>query len=151
MSKDPHRYDDIIHLPHHQSQVHPRMSLSDRAAQFSPFAALTGYDDAVQETARLTESRIELDENARVLLDERLRLLQINLKEHPFVTFTYFIPDSRKEGGSYFLAAGVIKKLDLLHRTITLYADNGISDGTEIPIDEITAIEGEIFRSMSVR
>lgn len=96
MSKDPHRYDDIIHLPHHQSQVHPHMSLSDRAAQFSPFAALTGYDDAVQETARLTESRIELDENARVLLDERLRLLQINLEEHPFVTFTYFIPDSRK-------------------------------------------------------
>ena len=79
MSKDPHRYDDIIHLPHHQSQVHPHMSLSDRAAQFSPFAALTGYDDAVQETARLTESRIELDENSRVLLDERLRLLQINL------------------------------------------------------------------------
>ena len=151
MSKDPHRYDDIIHLPHHKSQVHPHMSISDRAAQFSPFAALTGYDDAVQETARLTESRIELDENARVLLDERLRLLQINLEEHPFVTFTYFIPDSRKEGGSYSLAAGVIKKLDLLHRTITLYADNGISDGTEIPIDEITAIEGEIFRSMSVR
>ena len=151
MSKDPHRYDDIIHLPHHQSQVHPHMSLSDRAAQFSPFAALTGYDDAVQETARLTESRIELDENTRVLLDEQLRLLQINLEEHPFVTFTYFIPDSRKEGGSYSLAAGVIKKLDLLHRTITLYADNGISDGTEIPIDEITAIEGEIFRSMSVR
>ena len=151
MSKDPHRYDDIIHLPHHQSQVHPHMSLSDRAAQFSPFTALTGYDDAVQETARLTESRIELDENSRVLLDERLRLLQINLEEHPFVTFTYFIPDSRKEGGSYSLAAGVIKKLDLLHRTITLYADNGISDGTEIPIDEITAIEGEIFRSMSVR
>lgn len=148
MIKDPHRYDDIIHLPHHQSGTRPHMSLSDRAAQFSPFAALTGYGNAVQETARLTETKVELDENAKACLDERLRILQEHLQERPFVTFAYFVPDVLKEGGSYTTSAGYVKKIDLLHRKFILFADNGISDGTEISIDEISAIEGDIFNKL---
>ena len=96
-----HDYDDIINLPHHVSTRHPQMSMYDRAAQFSPFAALTGYDDAIQETGRLTEQKIELDEETLEKLDERFQILQEHLGEQPEVRFTYFKPDERKEGGAY--------------------------------------------------
>jgi hypothetical protein len=89
-------YDDMLHLPHHVSQRHPQMSLHDRAAQFSPFAALTGYDAAVKETARLTAQRVELDEGEKEALDQRLTLVQERLPEPTEVTITYFVPDKRK-------------------------------------------------------
>lgn len=137
---DTHKYDDIINLPHPVSTRHPQMSLHDRAAQFSPFAALTGYDAAVKETARLTEKRIELDENSKALLDERLGIAQEQLDEKPEVTITYFKPDTKKAGGSYVEVTGSIKKLDEYERLIILHS------GEKISIDEVIAMEGEIFR-----
>ncbi len=140
MYEDTSRYDDIIHLPHHTSLKHPRMSLGDRAAQFSPFSALTGHDAAVRETERLTTQRIELDETALCALDARLQLLQEHLSQQPTVEMTYFQPDERKSGGEYRTISGIVKKIDLYERCLILI------DGTKIPIDELFAIEGELFR-----
>lgn len=105
------KYDKIINLPHHVSSTHPHMSMIDRAAQFSPFAALTGYDAAVKETARLTEQKIELDEYEKAALDQRILLLQEHLKELPEVTITHFVPDERKDGGKYFSITEAVKKI----------------------------------------
>lgn len=139
---DNHKYDDIINLPHHTSTTHPRMSASARAAQFSPFAALTGYDAAVKETARLTDRRVELDEYEKAKLDERLRLVQEHLSETPEVSITYFVPDVRKSGGSYCTQRGVIKKIDLYEHAILI-------GDSRIPIDEIISIEGKIFNELN--
>lgn len=109
---DEHRYDDMIDLPHHVSRKHPQMPLLDRAAQFAPFAALTGHEAAIKETARLTEEEIELDENRKELLDFRLQELQEHLTESPKVTVTYFKPDEKKAGGVYETVTGVVKKVD---------------------------------------
>ncbi len=132
-------YEDIIHLPHHVSKKHPQMSMLDRAAQFSPFAALTGYDAAVEETARLTDRRIELDEYEAQHLDERLQELSEHLPEHPEVSITYFLPDARKDGGEYITVTGCVKKIDHYERRIILM------DGTLIPIHEVIQINGELF------
>jgi hypothetical protein len=105
-----HQYDDIINLPHHTSAKHPRMSAIGRAAQFSPFAALTGYDAAVKE---ITDQRIELDEYEKVALDDRLRFLQENFGKAPKVKITYFAPDMLKDGGAYLDEIGVVKKMKL--------------------------------------
>lgn len=99
---DTHKYDDIINMLHHISSKRPRMAMIDRAAQFSPFAALTGYDATVKETARLTDSRIELDDYEKLALDERLQLIQEHLREKPEVEITFFQPDERKSGGHIF-------------------------------------------------
>lgn len=124
-------YDDILYLPHPTSKVHPRMSRQDRAAQFSPFAALTGYEDTVKETARLTEERPILTEDEMAELDARLRLaMELNTE----VIVTWFRPDDKKSGGSYITAAGRIKKADELQRILTM------EGGTQIPIDMITNI-----------
>lgn len=139
-SKDNHKYDDIINLPHHTSPGRPRMSVLDRAAQFSPFAALTGYDTAVTETARLTDRRMELDEYEKAVLDERLQLLQKHLSEQPEVTITYFQPDERKAGGAYLSVAGSIKKIDNYARSVIM------TDGVKIPIEEIVGLEMERIR-----
>ncbi|MBE7043212.1 MAG: YolD-like family protein [Ruminococcaceae bacterium] len=121
-------YDDMIHLPHHQSKKRMRMSLSDRAAQFAPFAALTGHEQAVEETARLTEERLELSDSAREELD---RMLQF-LAEHPkTVRVTYFIPDAKKAGGAYVTVTGMVKKISRYHGVLTL------TDGTEILVKDI--------------
>lgn len=133
---DEHRYDDIIDLPHHVSTKHPHMAPIDRAAQFSPFAALTGHDEAIRETERLTEERAQLDENSKELLDARLQILREHLSERPEVTFTFFEPDAKKNGGSYVTATGKVKKIDAYEAKIFL------DDGTGISIDEIVAIEG---------
>ena len=133
------KYDDIIDLPHHVSYRHVRMSRIDRAAQFSPFAALTGYEAAVQETARLTEDQKELDETARTLLNEKLRMLADFLDERPQVTITYFRPDERKEGGAYVTAVGIVRAVDEYAHTVTM------SDGTVIPMGHIREISGEVF------
>lgn len=128
-------YEDIINLPHHISKTRPPMDISDRAAQFSPFAALTGYDTAIEETGRLTDSFIELDENKKVELNEKLQFVFEHLKEEITLTITYFRPDIRKSGGSYIKIVGVIKKIDEFEQCIIL------TDGTKIPMKYIYELE----------
>ena len=126
------RYDDIINLPHHVSPTRQRMSMHDRAAQFAPFAALVGYDDAVAETARLTETRPELDEQEHKELDMRLRYLADHLKEQPVVHIRYFMPDERKSGGAIMDFNGIVRKIA-----------NGIivtADGLNINIEDMIEI-----------
>lgn len=137
-----HRYDDIINLPHHVSDKHPQMPISDRAAQFSPFAALSGFGDAIEETARVTEERIELDDSQKAELDLKLRMLQELLPQRPEVSIVYFVPDERKDGGAYRTVTGRIIKMDDVSRIIVLDTD------TEIPIDDIWGIEGEPFQAL---
>lgn len=132
-------YDDILHLPHHVSEKHPRMSRLDRAAQFSPFAALTGYEAAVKETARLTDRRIELGESEKEVIDLRLTLVQERLPAPTEVTITYFMPDKKKAGGAYVSVSGTVKKIDDYERTVIL------CNGTSIPIDDILHINGKLF------
>ncbi len=139
MSKS-NKYDKIINLPHHVSSTRPHMSMIDRAAQFSPFAALTGYDAAVKETARLTEQQIELDEYEKAALDQRILLLQEHLKELPEVTITHFVPDERKDGGKYVSITEAVKKIDTYEKQIVLV------DKSKISIENILSIEGELFR-----
>lgn len=127
------KYDDMLHLPHHVSEKRLPMSRIDRAAQFSPFAALTGYDDTIQEAGRLTHASIELGEDGVALVDEKLQ--QLARQEKSYGTFTWFSPDNRKAGGSYVTAAGCVKKIDAYTRTVLL------EDGTVIPLDSICHIE----------
>ena len=133
------KYDDIIDLPHHVSETHPPMSRADRAAQFSPFAALTGYDAAVRETARVTERRIELDEGVKAELNARLNCILEHLSEHPQVSLTYFVPDEKKSGGAYRTVTGTVRKLDSVAKTLTL------ADGTVVPMEEMVHVEGDLF------
>ena len=135
-----HKYDDIIDLPHHVSATRPRMSMIDRAAQFSPFAALTGYDAAIKETGRLTDERIELSEESRTVLDRKQQFLMDRLADRPEVSVTYFVPDERKTGGAYIAVTGQVKKVDAFERLLIL------TDGTKIPLDEICDLSGDIFR-----
>ena len=128
-------YDDIIDLPHHVSETHPPMSRADRAAQFSPFAALTGYDAAVRETDRVTERRIELDEGVKAELNARLNCILEHLPEHPQVSITYFVPDKKKSGGAYRTVTGAVRKLDSFAKTLTLV------DGTVVPMEEMVHVE----------
>jgi hypothetical protein len=125
------RYNEIINLPHHVSKTRPQMPMSDRAAQFAPFAALTGYDSAIKETGRLTDERIELDEEALTALDRKYQLLMDTLDDAPEVTIIYFQPDERKAGGQYVSATGTVKKVDTFGRRILL------QDGTRIPLDSV--------------
>ena len=116
-------YDDIINLPHHQSKNHPHMSMHDRAAQFAPFAALTGYDDAIKEARRLTDSKPELDENQLEELDQKLADLMTRIEEHPEVTITYFEPDDNKDGGEYIAYDGRLSKIDYVRKAL-IFEDN---------------------------
>lgn len=127
---------------HHQRPVipgHPQMSNRERAAQFAPFAALTGYEDAVEETARLTETQRELSEDVKARLNDRLLRLRDRLSEGPEVTACYFCPDKRKEGGAYVEKTGAVKTIDLYDRTLVF------RDGTRVPLDRIRDLDGEIF------
>ena len=128
------KYDDIIDLPHPDSERHPRMPMANRAAQFSPFAALTGYEDAVRETARLTDSKAELTEEEQSTLNTNLQTLAEKIEEHPEVTLTYFRPDQRKSGGAYVTVAGRVKKLDHHLRMMVL------DDGQTVPIEDLTEV-----------
>lgn len=132
-------YDDIIHLSHHVSVTRKRMSMHDRAAQFSPFAALTGYDAAIAETGRLTDSVTELVSDETSALDEKIRLIAENLDDAPQVTITHFVPDRRKSGGAYVDTCGIVRKIDSHEKTILM------EDGTLIEFHRIYAITGEIF------
>lgn len=129
------QYDDIICLPHYVSERHARMPIADRAAQFSPFAALTGYDDAIEETARLTDMCIELDEGGKALLDEKLQQIRRAIDTQPEITVTWFRADERKDGGAYADFTGRVKKLDAYEQAIVF------TDGTAIPIRLIYHIE----------
>ena len=141
-SENNHKYDDIIGLPHHVSATRPRMSMIDRAAQFSPFQALTGYGAAIQETGRLTDRKIELSEDERIVLDMKQQILLDNIRECPDVSITYFIPDERKAGGSYVTVTGNVKKIDDYQRLLIL------TDRAQIPLDEIVDIESELFNNI---
>lgn len=133
-------YDDILYLPHPTSKNHPRMSIQERAAQFSPFAALTGHAAAIAETARLTDRKMELDEDTRAELDRRQAILLEHISERPEVTITWFRPDERKEGGAYVTTTGRLKKIDQVERILVLM------DGTNIPLEDVAALESDCFQ-----
>lgn len=128
-------YADILHLPHHVSSTRPQMSMEDRAAQFSPFAALVGYDAAIDETVRQTEEQLILTEDRKAELDQSMQQLLRQLDRHPEVAVRYFVPDSRKAGGAYLRAAGRVKKVDFFARVLFFM------DGTQIPLDDIVELE----------
>ena len=133
------KYEDIIHLPHHVSSKRPQMPMIDRAAQFSPFAALTGYDDAISETGRLTDEKIDLSEEEKEVLDRKQQFLLEKIDERPALTVTYFVPDAKKSGGAYVTKSGNLKKIDAIERWMQL------TDGTKIPLDDVADIESELF------
>ncbi len=135
-------YDGIINLPHHVSTTRPHMTAIDRAAQFSPFAALTGYDVAIKETSRLNDKRVELDQYMKDVLSDRLQIIADRIKEHPEIVITYFQRDAKKIGGAYVTVIGSAKKIDVYERVVVMI------DGTAIPIDEIISINGQIFKTM---
>lgn len=135
-----HKYDDIIDMEHHISKKHPQMSLYARSAQFAPFAALTGYEDAVKEISSETNFKIELDDEMKQIIDSKLQIILEKIKNKPEVTITYFIPDSKKDGGEYITKTGLVSKIDTFNHKIVLL------DQTEIPINEIIDIEGNILR-----
>ena len=132
-------YDDIISLPHPTSAKHPRMPLSDRAAQFSPFAALSGHGAAIAETARLTDRRIELDEDTRAMLDLKQQILADRIAERPEISVVWFRPDEKKDGGQYVTTVGQLKKVDDIERILRL------ADGTTIPLDNVLELRSNCF------
>lgn len=134
------QYDDIINLPHHISKKHPQMSLYARSAQFAPFAALTGYEEAVKETARETNERIDIEDELKSILDGKLQIILEQIKNYPEISITYFIADTKKDGGEYVTVTGLVKKVDLYNQYIYLV------DNTEIPVNEIIDISGDIFK-----
>ena len=125
------RYHDIINLPHHVSPTRKQMSMHDRAAQFAPFAALVGYDDAVAETARLTETRPELDEQEQRVINERLAYIADHINEYPEVRIRYFVPDERKNGGAIVEGSGIVRKISATDGTIVM------ADGCKIRLSAI--------------
>jgi hypothetical protein len=137
MSKMP--YDDIIHLPHHVSSNHPQMSMQKRAAQFSPFAALVGYEDAVLETARVTEPRRKLDEQELDELNRRMTFLAAHLAEQPEISIEYFVPDQTKTGGEYHVVFGKVNIISKAKRIVIM------DDGSTIRMNDIIALNGALF------
>jgi hypothetical protein len=134
-------YEDIIELPHHQSSRRPHMPLNERAAQFSPFAALSGYEAAITEAGRLTESFRELDENEKAALDEMLQYLQKNKAARPEIVISHFVPDEVKEGGAYVETEGRFLKLLAAGREIVLETGDGIEgEQSRISLDRIAGI-----------
>ena len=135
-------YDDMINMPCPTSQRHPRMPRADRAAQFAPFAALTGYDAAIDETGRLTDQKIDISEDMREKLDLKQNFLSDIIDEQPEISVTYFVPDKKKSGGAYVTLNGRLKQIDEYEQLIML------TDGKKIPIQEVYSIESDLFRGM---
>lgn len=130
-------YEDMLELSHPVSKTHPQMARRDRAAQFAPFAALTGYEEAVSEAARFTEEKMILDEDSKEQLDWKLRCLQEKVKEKPIITVTYFLEDEKKKGGKYVTVTGILKKIDgYTHQFV-------LESGEEIPVEDIVSLEFE--------
>lgn len=132
---DLHKYDDIINLPHHVSSTRPHMSIEERAAQFSPFAALTGHEDAIKETARQTEREIILDENELEILDEKLKAILSDKSDNKNIKVVYYVPDENKNGGKYVECSGRVKKMDEYRHVLVM------EDGTEINVGRIADIQ----------
>lgn len=130
-------YSDIINLPHHVSKVHPRMSLSDRAAQFAPFAALNGHSDAIEETARCVDQKRELDDYQKLTINEQLHFIDDHMRDHLVITMIYFQADRKKQGGKYLKIKDCVKKIDIDQHMIVL--ENGI----KIRFDDIYDVEIE--------
>ena len=128
-------YEDIINLPHHISKKYPRMSLEARSAQFAPYAALTGYDEVLAETARITNARIEIDENLKTIIDSKLQIIRENIKNKPLISVVYFVPDLKKNGGKYVTVNGNVKKIDEYRNVLVL------DDSMEIEVKEIIQLE----------
>ena len=133
--KDAHRYDDIIELPHHQSTERLRMSLHDRAAQFAPFAALSGHEEAIEETARITDEKVILDETALSQINETIYVISQHISQKRKVSITYFKPDALKNGGAYLTDVGVVEKINSVEKLI--YLDSGM----KISMDQVVNIE----------
>lgn len=133
-------YDDIIHHAYPVPTKRARMSAADRAAQFSPFAALTGYDDAITETERLTQRKVQLDPSVKDELNRKIHFLSERITQHPQITITYYLRDPYKVGGAYFTKTGYLKKIDH-YQHFLLY-----SDGTSILMDDIFSISGDILK-----
>ena len=142
MPETEQKYADIINQSRPISSNHPPMSMLNRAAQFSPFAALTGYDAAVKETARLTDEKIALDEYTKSMLSDRLQMIAEHIDDLPEIAFTYFVPDKKKSGGAYVSVTGTVKEIDEFERIVVL------GDGTKIPILEIYEIESGLFTEL---
>ena len=136
-----HRYDDIIGLKHPVSKVHPPMARWKRAAQFAAFDALSGFTSAISEAGRKPEERKELSEDMIDMSNERLAVIGLHIKEQPNISVTYFLPDERKAGGRYVTVSGNVKNLDGIERVLIL------TDKTQIPIDDIRMIDGDLFES----
>ena len=134
------KYEDIVSLPHHISKVYPKMSRVARAAQFAPFAALTGYDNKVKETSRITGKRKIVEADLKLIINKKLQIIQENIYTKPMVTITYFVPDKIKDGGEYVTVTGNIKKIDNYNKAI-IFTDN-----TNIFINEILEIRGDIIK-----
>ena len=135
MSDD--KYRDILYMEHPTSRLHPRMSMLSRASQFAPFAALSGYDDVISETGRLTDGRVEYSADALAELDESLREISERLDLHPRINVVYFVPDMKKNGGKYVEYAGEVREIDAVYRRLLFM------DKTEIPLDVIVNISLE--------
>lgn len=129
------KYDDILNLPHHVSNTRPHISMHDRAAQFSPFAALTGYDDTVKETARLTDEKLELTADRINELNQKIAFLNEHAEERPEITVEYFIPDEKKSGGKYVTLSGKFRRIDEYNQNMVFVS------GEEIPLNDIFEIE----------
>lgn len=139
-----HPYEEIIHLKHHVSSTHKHMAIYDRAAQFAPFAALTGYDGKIKETARLTDQRIELSEDEKTMLNNKLILLREQIDTHPEIEIVYFQKDEKKSGGAYITVKGMVKKLNEYQRSIELH------NGVNIFVEAIVDISGAIFKNIEI-
>ena len=137
-------YEDIVNIPPHISKKHPQPTMMDRAARFAPFAAITGYEEMVLEEARVTEERIELDEGALSLLNEKLNMIQEFLDEEPEIKITYFEPDKKKTGGAYIDIIGTVKRIDEYECLVIM------TDGKKIRIEDIYSLESDLFYSLGV-
>lgn len=139
------KYDDMIYLPNPTPTCKPRMSLHDRAAQFSPFAALTGYEDTVEETARLTDTRLELSEDMKTILNEKMQMILDNAENEPIVTITYFVPDKKKSGCAYVEVTGIVKEIDEYERCIVM------TDKKKIPIEHIALLRASCSSALKYK
>ena len=137
-------YEDIVDLPHHVSRKHPQPTMADRAARFTPFAAITGYEEMVLEEARVTDERIEMDESSKAALNEKLNMILEFIDEQPEVSITYFEPDKRKAGGAYVTVTGTVKRIDEYEHLVIM------TDGKKINIDDIYNLQSELFYSLGV-
>ena len=151
MTDDKNPYVDILHLPHHQSKAHPQMSMVNRAAQFSPYAALVGFDGVIAETGRLTDRKIELSDTEIERIDQKLMLIDeaVHEGQHPEITIRYFVPDALKEGGSYEEYTGLVRNIDTVEREVVFLAENGRSKGKTVRIDRLYEIHGESVDDMN--